>query len=385
MTSTVLPFMFGPLKSFIKRAISGFESVIRRKPALDAGYQELKIQGKRAWVMRYFLYDIGNTYRAMFWPKHSQAYRPLAASLLFQYHKLEKGLVMPGARRLFGIEPALAVIEHLERWHHAGHPVNDPVYLGALEALYAYRDRLVESSLDQNGSVLPQVQSFLQIYGTRTPELATPQPLPAAPDLARSYTDLHGLALRRRSVRSFKPDPVPDEVLRNAAAVAQLAPSVCNRQTCQVVAVSEPELKRKALAYQNGNRGFGHLAPLVLLITADESDFFDASERHQPYMDGGLFTMGFILALESQGVSSCCLNWCATPRNDKTVHRVLGIPPHVRIVTMMVVGYAATDCVVPRSPRRAGTSVLRYLQSSPEIQAAIPPERRDESTPLVRP
>lgn len=360
------------------------ESVARRSPILDARYKALKSQAKRTWALRFFIYDVRNTYRGMFWPRQSLAYRPLAASLLFQYHKLEKGLVMPGPRRLFGIEPALAVIDHLERWHRAGHPLTDPVYLGALEALQAYRDRLAQESLDQHGTVLPRVHGFLQLHGTRTPELATPQPLaPAVVDPARSYSDLQALAQRRRSVRSFKPDPVPEEILRKAAAVAQLAPSVCNRQTCQVVVISEPELKRKALAYQNGNRGFGHLAPLVLLITADESDFFDASERHQPYMDGGLFTMSFILALESQGVSSCCLNWCATPRNDKAVHRVLGIPASVRIVTMMVVGYAAADCVVPRSPRRAIGSVLRYLGRNETGHAAAPEQLR-ESAPRGR-
>jgi nitroreductase len=376
--------MLGSLKSLIKRTIAGIESAARKSPALDARYQEFKIQAKRTWVLRFFLYDISNTYRAMFWPSQSLTYRTLAASLLFQYHKLEKGLAMPGPRRLFGIEPAVAVIDYLERWHRARHPVTDPVYLGALETLHAYRDRLVEEDLDQDGAVLPRVHDFLQVHGTRTPELATPQPLAPALDPARAYSDLQALALRRRSVRSFKPDPVPEEVLRKAAAVAQLAPSVCNRQTCQVVVISEPELKRKALAYQNGNRGFGHLAPLVLLITADESDFFDASERHQPYIDGGLFTMGFILALESQGVSSCCLNWCATPRNDKAVHRVLGIPANVRIVTMMVVGYAAADCVVPRSPRRAGTSVLRYLDHGETVDAAATPEQLRGSAPPGR-
>lgn len=360
--------MLRPIKSLIKRAIAVLETLVRKSPALDARYQHLKTQGQRVWALRYYLYDIRNTHRAMFWPAQALDYRTLAASLLFQYHKLEKGLVMPGPRRLFGIEPALAVIDHLERWQRAGHAMDDPVYLGALETLQAYQDRLVEAGLDPEGRVLPRVQAFLQQHPLRTPALVTPRPLEPALDHAASYATLQQLALRRRSVRAFAPDPVPEEVLRQAVEIAQLAPSVCNRQTCQVIALRDPELKRKALAYQNGNRGFGHLAPLVLLITANETDFFDATERHQPYMDGGLFTMSLLLALEAQGVSSCCLNWCATPRNDKAVHRVFGIAANVRIVTMMAVGYAAPDCQVPRSPRRATGSVLRWLDE-------VPPQR----------
>jgi nitroreductase len=354
--------MLGLIKSPIKRIAMGANAALKNNPVVGPRYREFKIQVKRIWTLRYFLYDIRNTYKAMFWPKQSVEHRTLTASLLFQYHKLEKGLVMPGPRRLFGTEPALSVIEHLERWHRAGHSLTDPVYLGALETLYGYRDRIVEAQLDAHDTILSKVDTFLELHGTRTPALATPQPLAPALDTAQSYAVFQALALRRRSVRSFRPDAVPDEALRKAVALAQLSPSVCNRQTCQVVAITDPELQKAALAQQNGNRGFGHLAPLVLLITAEESDFFDASERHQPYMDGGLFTMSFILALESQGISSCCLNWCAPPQKDLAIHQLLALPASTRVVTMMVAGYAPADCEVARSPRRATPAVLRYAQ-----------------------
>lgn len=345
----------------MKSVLTGIKAAVQKHHWAHRKYQDLKAQRNRLRTLRYFLYDIRNTYRSMFWPDHGLDYRRLAASLLFQYHKLEKGLVMPGPPRMFGMRPAQAVLEHLQRWHKAGHDLRDPVYLGALETLQAYLQRLTALGLDPRGEVAPQVARFLQEHAIRTPELATPQPLLEPLDTAAAYAAFQALALRRRSVRAFKPDPIPNDVLRRAVQLAQLSPSVCNRQTCQVQAIVDPGLQAAVLAHQNGNSGFGHLAPLVLLITAEESDFFDASERHQPYMDGGLFTMSFILALQAQGVSTCCLNWCVPPDKDLAVHRLTGLPASTRILTMMVAGYSAPDCQVPRSPRRDTTLVLRFL------------------------
>jgi hypothetical protein len=80
------------------------------------------------------------------------------------------------------------------------------------------------------------------------------------------------------------------------------------------------------LKLQNGNTGFGHTIPLLALVTADLGAFFDSSERIEPALDGGLFLMSFLLALESQGLASCCLNFCVGPQTDKMAHRIGNIP-----------------------------------------------------------
>jgi nitroreductase len=343
---------------------SQLKAFLQSKPAVWNSYWRLKQELLRLWMLRFFLYDIANTYRAMYWVPGSRAYRTLCASLLFQYHKLEKGLVMPGPRRLFGVEPATAVIQHLERWHAAGHSRQDPVYLGALETLQAFHAHLQRHALDPKGQIEPRVGRFLAEHPLRRPDLVTPQPLANLQASDSPYAAFRSLAQHRRSVREFLPDPVPEAVLAQAVALAQLSPSACNRQPCRVYALRDEAVKKAALALQNGNRGFGHLAPQVLIITADEAGFFDASERHQPYIDGGLFAMSLTLALSSQGVASCCLNWCVPPANDRAAHRLLNIPTSERIVMFMAIGHAPADCRVPQSPRRELGQVL----AEPAIQ-----------------
>lgn len=337
---------------------SRVKASLQSRPAVWNAYWRLKQELLRLWMLRFFLYDIANTYRAMFWVPGSRSYRTLCASLLFQYHKLEKGLVMPGPRRLFGLEPAAAVIQHLERWHAAGHSRQDPIYLGALETLQAFHAHLQRHRLDPDGRIAPRVERFLAAHPARQPELATPRPLAALVTDGGAHAAFRSLAQRRRSVREFRPEPVPGELLAEAVALAQLAPSACNRQPCRVYPIRDEATRKAALALQNGNRGFGHLAPQVLVITADEAGFFDASERHQPYIDGGLFAMSLTLALTSLGVASCCLNWCVPPATDRAAHRLLGIPDSERIVMFMAIGFAPDDCHVPQSPRREPEQVL---------------------------
>lgn len=340
------------------------KQALQARPGLWRRYWRLKQEIKRVAMLRYFFYDIGHTYRAMFWPANQQARQALSAELLFQYHKLEKGLVMPGPRRLFGVEAAMAVMEAVDRWRAAGLDSRDTVFVGALVTLHAYRNRLSMAQLDSNGIILPHVERFLERIGAidRESSLSTPQALPNESISGVSGNEaFRQLVNARRSVRDFLPNPVDRATIDEAVRIAQLSPSACNRQPCSVYLVSDEVKKRRLLALQNGNRGFGHLAPHIAIVTADERCFFDASERHEPYVDGGLFAMSFILSLRAHGVGSCCLNWCVAPKTDQVAHELLGVDTSRRIVMLIAFGYAPENCIVPRSPRRDLNEVLIEL------------------------
>jgi nitroreductase len=356
MSIPTLPGIAGPDKRPGLKA--RLRAKLQSKPALWSIYWRGKQELKRVVMLRFFAYDIAHTYRAMFWPEGHDHPTTLSAELLFQYHKLEKGLVMPGRHRMFGRDPALATLKLAQRWIESGHPRNDPVFVGALETLAAYRRRLLEFQLDPTGAVLGRVSGFLSNVEERDSQLQTPRMLPLPEGDGQTFGSFAELALARRSVREFLPEPVGLELIEKAVASAQLAPSACNRQPCHVFLYSDPERKRELLSYQNGNRGFGHMAPHVAIITADEQCFFDASERHQPYIDGGLFSMSLVLALRDLGIASCCLNWCVPPANDKAVHRLFAIPESHRIIMLMAIGREPAQCMVPRSPRRRIANVL---------------------------
>jgi nitroreductase len=356
MTTDTMPPLPSPsLKGRLKQKLQSH-------PELWHAYWRTKQELRRVWLLRYFFYDIGQTYAGMFWRPRNRALRTMGAELLFQYHKLEKGLVMPGKRRLFGIEPAQATMVLIRRWREAGHPPHDPLLVGAVETLRAYQRRLSEEGLDPRGQILPRVEAFLAESLERDQQLVTPQPLAAPRAEAGAAGDqFRSLAEARRSVRDFRPEPVPRALIEEAVRLAQLSPSACNRQPCRVFLVEQPTQKAGLLGLQNGNAGFGHLAPHVAVITADEQCFFDASERHQPYVDGGLFSMSLILALRAHDIGSCCLNWCVPPATDRAAHQLLGLPASQRIIMLMAIGYAPEGTSVPRSPRRGLDDVFTVL------------------------
>jgi len=336
---------------------------LQRHPGVWKRYWRMKQEVLRLAAIRYFLYDIRNTRRWMFWSVLGRDREALAAELIFQYHKLEKGMCIPGPKRLFGLDPAAAVMTLLRRWIAAGHPTADPVYVGAIATLEGYVGHLQRYELDAKGQILPAVSAFLAERHARTSQLETPIRLPAIhPDA--DAVSFQRIANARRSVRNFDPTPVPSNLIEQAVQLAQLSPSACNRQPCRVYVLTDEKLKAAALLFQNGNRGFGHLAPVVLIITSDQCCFFDASERIQPYIDGGLFSMSLCLGLTSLGLASCCLNWCVPPKNDLAVHKLIGIPESERIIMMMAVGYAPDQCIVPRSPRRDLSEVLRTVDAA---------------------
>lgn len=318
----------------------------------------LKAERGRLVGLSYYFYDIKNTYLASHWPAKHKCVDTLSAELVFQYHKLEKGLVMPGNKRMFGIKPAKATMRLLDNWQSLDRSqITDPIFLAGVGTLQSYVDYLKKHNLDIKDDVSTETEYFLKKHTDQRVNYPTPSKKP------KYYNprEFKALALARRSVREFIDKPVPKEIIIEAYEAAQQSPSACNRQSCSVKIISDPDLKREVLKYQNGNTGFGHLADSVAIITSNQKYFFGGLERHQPYVDGGLFSMSFILGLQSHGVASCCLNWCVNPQNDTAIHKILNLEKSERIIMYLALGYEPEDLNVPTSTKRRFETTLEFI------------------------
>ncbi len=323
-------------------------------------YRSFKYLLSRTWLLTYFVLDIRHTARHMRWMENDRLpINQLQAKLLFYYHKIEKGLSMPGKKRLFGLEVIPQVASLIEAWERKKASVNDPIYLGAISSLHAYAEHIEREGLDKGGQVNPWLHDFLSSRPLDGGAADTPLlPRLVVPDSPVSFDNFKKLTLQRRSYRNFSEQHVPEQLIQAAVELAQLSPSACNRQPCRVHVISAGESKRAALALQNGNAGFGHLAPIILAITSDAGCFFDATERHQPFIDGGIFTMALIYSLQVQGLVSCCLNWCVHPAQDQKLRALIPIKSSERVIMLMAVGFPPEHAVVPRSHRKSTQDVL---------------------------
>jgi nitroreductase len=79
---------------------------------------------------------------------------------------------------------------------------------------------------------------------------------------------------KRRSIRKFKRDPVPDEYITALIEAARLAPSGSNTQPWRFKIASDDETKAK-LAVAAYNQSFVAQAPVVLVCCADLQGYFE--------------------------------------------------------------------------------------------------------------
>lgn len=156
----------------------------------------------------------------------------------------------------------------------------------------------------------------------------------------RRVMDFQKLAETRRSVRAYRPDPVPEPLLLQVLEAARLAPSACNRQPFRVLVVRtkglEPELLR---VYP---KEWFVQAPLVLAVCSVPGEAWVRS-RHDGWSaaetDATIATDHLLLAAADLGLGTC---WISS-FDPKAAREVLGLPDGVVPVSFTPLGWPADE------------------------------------------
>ena len=87
---------------------------------------------------------------------------------------------------------------------------------------------------------------------------------------------------KRRSIRKFKPDPVPDELINQMLEAARLAPSASNRQPWRFQIIKDPEEKEKV--FRETTFGQRHIfeAPVVIVCGSELLTFVKGHKMAPP-------------------------------------------------------------------------------------------------------
>lgn len=151
------------------------------------------------------------------------------------------------------------------------------------------------------------------------------------------------LVRTRRSIRRYRPDPVPEELLRQVLEAARWAPSAINSQPWHFLVITDAG-RRAALAEKARYMGIitsKHLAaaPVVIAIIGDP-------RGNRFYLvDCSLAGMSILLAAHAQGLGTC---WIGGFTQDQ-VRPILGVPPDREVVGLITLGYPAE---MPPAPPR---------------------------------
>ena len=161
--------------------------------------------------------------------------------------------------------------------------------------------------------------------------------------------------LSRRSVRAYKPDPIPEGKLKAILEAGLWAPSGMNMQSVRFVVLKAASEREKLLALaedfpnRGGNPFYG--APVIVLVFADKTAL-------TPVQDASLAIGNMANAAASLGIASCWVNCVKdifkTPAGKNLKKAWLPDPKFVAVGSLAL-GYA--DETPEPKPREEGRIV----------------------------
>ena len=146
----------------------------------------------------------------------------------------------------------------------------------------------------------------------------------------------------RLTVRRFKPDPVPADVVTRIVEAARWAPSSRNQQPWHLVVVTDrgvlAEMGRIATSGQ-----FLADAPLAIAVLMDGAD--------SPELDAGRALQQMEILAWSEGLGTCFVGVPFEDQNRR-IKELLGVPERLKLITVLPFGYRPDDIRGTRRRRK---------------------------------
>jgi len=190
-----------------------------------------------------------------------------------------------------------------------------------------------------------------------------------------AYEDFLALVKKRRSIRSFKTDPVPDEYVSKIIEAARYAPSGANSQPWEFIVVKDQEIKDRIVGIVSEQGGYSRRVeltrekdlrfssltgpvrepgyknapvyiilcgdprtkeayPLLTTLTRGDSHFISSLASAFLYMT---------LAATALGLGSQWVSATGSPFVKPLLKQLLAIPHKLDIYDMLALGYAASQ------------------------------------------
>ena len=201
--------------------------------------------------------------------------------------------------------------------------------------------------------------------------------------------DVREAIQKRRSIRRFKPDPVPDDLIQQLLESARLAPSGSNTQPWRFIVIKDAESRQKLQAASYNQRHVGQ-APVIIACCADIKAFGEFPEQIDELIAAGALPAKtrevFVPSLKKGGMSAdikwhlliaatgntdiaiehmvlqavelglgtCWVRWF----DDNKVKEILEIPKNIKIIALLPIGYPAEE--PPERPRFGLDKIVYY-------------------------
>lgn len=190
---------------------------------------------------------------------------------------------------------------------------------------------------------------------------------------------------KRRTVREFSSQPIPDEVIRNILMAASTAPSGAHKQPWTFCVVTSADMKRKIreaaeeeeyksyngrmseewledLSYlgTDWHKPFLEVAPALIVVFRKSYDVVDGRKRTNYYVSESVgLACGFLL----EAIHYCGLVALThTPSPMNFLCKLLNRPEHEKPFLLLPIGYPAEGTMVPDLRRKMEGEVISWYR-----------------------
>ena len=154
--------------------------------------------------------------------------------------------------------------------------------------------------------------------------------------------DILELVRTRRSVRQYTNEPVSEEDMNKILEAGRWAPSANNSQPWEFVVLRSREVRKELAGTLTWGR-FLSQAALGIVVVIDET----ASSN--PVEDGAAATQNMLLEAHSLGLGACWIGAYGSAY-EANARKVLNVPEHKRLVSIITIGYPAEAPHKTRKP-----------------------------------
>ena len=283
------------------------------------------------------------------------------ANIIRNVHSIEKGLSIKNPRLGFGVAKIEKMCSLTEEYRKFETEDVTCLYF-ARDVLKAYLAYHKEKGFD--GEALLFVQKEYEKLCENleeTDEIYGGVKTLCKDDLNFHTEDIETLFKTRCSVRDFTGEPVDEEVLKKAIALAQRTPSACNRQGVRVYSIDARQYIRDIGDSMEGIGGFAEEVDRFLIITGKRSAY-GLGEKNQYIVSASMFAAYLTLTLHAYHIAACTVQRPLTQNEQWDVlKKKYAIPEDEQIIMLLAIGKMKEKTKVPVSKRFSVDKIYRKL------------------------
>lgn len=158
--------------------------------------------------------------------------------------------------------------------------------------------------------------------------------------------NIYEIIEKRRSVRVYRDEPVPEESLKRILEAGRLAPSAHNSQEYKFIIIKDTKKKRE-LAKAASTQKFIAQAPVIIAAVSLNPEYLLSSGVPSYALDLGIAFDHMTLAAMEEKLGTC---WIGS-FSQEDVQSILNIPDKCKVVAFLTLGYP-DDAPSPKSRKK---------------------------------